>query len=224
MASINQLVSELANALQQAHNVPARRGLRLAIIHARNTLIRQSFENHSYVDKSLQQRFCITLIDCPDGDLHGVEGEDVIRIKRSKDRIPSPVRLTNNLPFSSVRTVGFKNPIEVPFIKEASSLYYGYLPGMQCSVSYDYINGYLYINSTREPDFRNIEKIIIEAPFEYPIELTEEHFDNSHAYSDDDEFIIPEDMISNIKKLVLETFNPQIVRQTGEITSQNLAK
>ena len=65
---------------------------------------------------------------------------------------------------------------------------------------------------------------IIRFLFENPFEIKEEHFDKEHNYSDDDEFMISEDMIGDIKKLVLETFNPNIVRQTNEIPTPNLMK
>ena len=55
--------------------------------------------------------------------------------------------LDNNLPFHSVRTAGVNNPIEIPFVKEASSKYYDYLPGMCPTLSYDYINDYIYFSN-----------------------------------------------------------------------------
>lgn len=225
MASINQLISEIAHSVQQADSIPVRRAIRLGIIHARNELIRQSYSNNHLLDKSLQQRFKCTLIDCPDSDLEGIDKiRDIIKIKRSKQRVPKPTRLCNGLPFHSVRTAGVEHPIEVAFTKEAVSQFYGYLPGMPCLPTYDYINGYLYINGSRNQEYNNLRAVIIEGVFEYPFEITEEHFDGNTTYNDDDEFIISEDMIGSIKKLVLETFNPQIVRQTNEIPNPNLVK
>ena len=255
MASINQLISEIAHSVQQSDSVPVRRAIRLAIIHARNELIRQSYSNNHLIDKSLQQRFRCTLIDVPDGDITGTENFDLKKIKKSKDRVPKPTRLCNGLPFHSVRTSGVDNPISIPFVKEAASKFYNYLPGMPCLPTYDYINGYLYINATRNHEYSNLGSIIIEGVFEYPFEITEEHFvklefsysnlkivdenyitnnkneenivDNykyNFNYSDDDEFLISEDMINSIKKLVLETFNPQIIRDTSEIPTPNLVK
>lgn len=224
MASINQLISEIAHSVQQADSIPIRRAIRLGIIHARNELIRQSYSNNHLIDKSLQQRFRCTLIDIPDGDIKGTENIDLRKIKRSAQRVPKPTRLCNGLPFNSVRTTGVNNSISIPFVKEAVSKYYSYLPGMPCLPTYDYINGYLYINATRNQEYNNLGSVIIEGVFEYPFEITEEHIDNNFNYSDDDEFLISEDMIGSIKKLVLETFNPQIVRQTNEIPNPNLVK
>lgn len=263
MASIEQLVSEIAHSVQQANSIPVRRAIRLAVIHNRNKLIRQSFERHNYIDKVLQQRFRISLIPCPDGDintelflyggdlydksLEDSETEPTIRrseyidefgevhkILRSKQRVPRPTRLDNNLPFLSVRTTGVRNPIEIPFVKEAGSKYYRHLPGMCKSISYDYINQYIYLDVTKNTDFINLGSIIVESPFEYPTiiddeetvysGIQEEHFDGNKTYTADDEFMISEDMIYDIKKLVLDEFNSRVIRETNEVPTPNLMK
>ena len=224
MASINQLVSEIAHSIQQANSVPVRNAIRLAVIHNRNKLIRQSFEKHNYIDKVIQQRFRISLISVPDGDIHGSNYFELPIIKRSAQRVPRPTRLDNNLPFLSVRTAGFENPVEIAFVKEASSKFYKHLPGFCRNVTYDYINQYIYINTIDDYQFANLGSIIVESPFEYPIEIDEEHVDGSYNYSDDDEFMISEDMIYDLKKLVLDEMNPQIVRQTNEVPTPNLIK
>lgn len=224
MASINQLVSEIAHSIQQANSVPVRNAIRLAVIHNRNKLIRQSFENHNYIDKVLQQRFRITLVDVPDADIPNTSSFDLPIIKRSKQRVPRPTRLDNNLPFLSVRTSGVDNPIEIAFVKEASSKFYKHLPGFCRNVTYDYINQYIYINTIEDDEFKNLGSIIVESPFEYSFEITEEHVEGNYNYDDDDEFMISEDMIYDIKKLTLDEMNPQVVRQTNEIPTPNLTK
>ena len=85
MATINQLVSEIAHSLQQPNSVPVRRAIKLAIIHARNELIRKGFNNHHITDKVIQQRFKVELIDVPDGDLANTESLGLITIKRTND-------------------------------------------------------------------------------------------------------------------------------------------
>lgn len=224
MASINQLVSEIAHSIQQANSVPVRNAIRLAVIHNRNKLIRQSFERHNYIDKVIQQRYRISLIDVPDGDIPNTANFDLPVIKRSTQRVPRPTRLDNNLPFLSVRTTGVENPIEIAFVKEASSKFYKHLPGFCRKVTYDYINQYIYINSINDDEFKNLGSVIVESPFEYPIEINEEHIEGNYNYSDDDEFMISEDMIYDLKKLVLDEMNPQIVRQTNEVPTPNLIK
>ena len=115
MSSISQLVSEIAHSVKQPDSIPVRKAIRLSIIHARNQLIRQSYTNHNYADKGLQQRFKLELIDVPDGDLFNSLNLGLDTIKRTKSKVPKPVRLTNNLPFQSVRTIGVKSPVLIPF-------------------------------------------------------------------------------------------------------------
>ena len=225
MASINQLVSEIAHSVKQPDSVPVRRAIKLGIIHARNDLIRKSYGNHNYTDKVLQQRFRLSLKDVPDGDITVPEGITAKTIKRTTQKVPRPVRLTNNLPFHSVRTNGVINPIEIAFVKEASAKFYNHLPGMCPVVTYDYINEYIYININDNPDFVQLGSIIVESVFEYPHTISTDDLDTGNdGYSDDDEFLLPEDMIPTIKKLILESWNAEVIRDTNEIPSLNVIK
>ena len=225
MASINQLVSEIAHSVKQPDSVPVRRAIKLGIIHARNDLIRKSYGNHNYTDKVLQQRFRLSLVDVPDGDIKVPEGITVKTIKRTTQKVPRPVRLTNNLPFHSVRTNGVINPIEIAFVKEASAKFYNHLPGMCPVVTYDYINEYIYININDNPDFVKLGSIIVESVFEYPHTISTDDLDTGNdSYNNDDEFLLPEDMIPTIKKLILESWNAEVIRDTNEIPSLNVIK
>lgn len=230
MSSIAQLVSEIAHSVKQADSVPVRRAIKRGIIHARNQLIRQSFENHGYIDKVMQQRFRLSLVDVPDGDLYldGIDWDIFDTIKRTSQKVPRPTRLTNNLPFHSVRTTGMKKPKEIPFAKEAVSRYYSQLPGMCPAVTYDYINEYIYINVPENSVFANLGSIIVESVFEYPHIIETETSDGGvidiDSIDDNDEFLLPEDMIGNVKKLVLETWNVEVIRDTNEIPTNNAVK
>ena len=203
MSSLNQLTSEIAHSIQQADSVPVRRAIRQGIIHARNELIRHSYSNHNYTDKVLKQRYNVTLVN---GNGEG--------IKQSQDKIKRPVRFANNLPFHSVRTLDNIKPIVLCAISEGVRAYYGSLPGMKQSPSYDYYNDKLYVYGL--PD--DVTQVCIESVFEYPHEVSEDYT------NDNDEFFLPEDLVNAVKKLVLETFNPQVVRDTNEIPTPNLLK
>ena len=225
MSSIAQLVSEIAHSVKQPNSVPVRRAIKLSIIHARNNLIRKSFSNHNYSDKVLQQRFRISLIDVPDGDVYGSEGIITNTIKRTANKVPRPVRLTNNLPFHSVRTVGVTNPHEIAFVKEASAKFYNSLPGMCPVITYDYINEYIYVNIQKGSVLNNLDAIVIESIFEYPHIIETETVEGKldiNAIDDNDEFLLPEDMIDAIKQIVLETWNKEIIRNTNEIPAPNI--
>lgn len=225
MSSIAQLVSEIAHSVKQPNSVPVRRAIKLSIIHARNNLIRKSFSNHNYSDKVLQQRFRVSLIDVPDGDVYGSEGIITNTIKRTANKVPRPVRLTNNLPFHSVRTVGVTNPHEIAFVKEASAKFYNSLPGMCPVITYDYINEYIYVNIQKDSALNNLGAIVIESIFEYPHIIETETVEGKldiNAIDDNDEFLLPEDMIDAIKQIVLETWNKEIIRNTNEVPAPNI--
>ena len=225
MSSIAQLVSEIAHSVKQPNSVPVRRAIKLSIIHARNNLIRKSFNNHNYSDKVLQQRFRVSLIDVPDGDVYGSEGIITNTVKRTANKVPRPVRLTNNLPFHSVRTVGVTNPHEIAFVKEASAKFYNSLPGMCPVITYDYINEYIYVNIQKGSVLNNLGAIVIESIFEYPHIIETETVEGKldiNAIDDNDEFLLPEDMIDAIKQIVLETWNKEIIRNTNEVPAPNI--
>lgn len=227
MSSISQLVSEIAHSVNQADSIPVRRAIKLAIVHSRNELIRKSYGNHYVTDKVLQQRIRLTLVNVPDGDINGTKGMDITKIKRTKQKVPRPVRLSNNLPFHSVRTIGVKNPIEIAFVKEVSSKFYKYLPGFCPNITYDYINEYIYINCETDDTIKNINNIIVESVFELPHIIETETIDGVNtidSISDDDEFLLPEDMINAVKKMVLETFIPEIIKNTNEISNDSLVR
>ena len=233
MASLNQLISEIAHAVGDPNNVPLRRNIRYAILHTRNELIRKSYETHNYVDKGLQQRFRINIIDVPDGDIHNTQFLKLPAIKRTKTKVPRPVRLTNGLPFQSIRTVGFNNN-EIAFAKEAGAKFYHHLAGFCNQPIYDYINEYIYFFNHDADWFKNIGSIIIESAFEAPFLIPEETIESikDNEYDkvddetefDDDEFLLPEDMIGSIKDIIFKRNLLNIPRETNEIPVDNIAK
>lgn len=228
MASLNQLISEIAHAVGQSNNVPLRRNIRQAIIHTRNELIYKSYHNNRVVDKDLQQRFKIEIIDVPDGDIYNSDNLLLPAIKRSKSKVPKPVRLTNGMPFLSVRTFGY-DCRTLSFAKESSAKFYHHLAGF-CKVPvYDYINGYIYIFSKSDL-FKNVQFINIESIFEQPQLIQTEDINTEVKYLidneelDDNEFLLSEDMIGNIKDIIFKRNLLQVPRETNETPIENLIK
>ena len=222
MASLNQLVSEMAHSLGQPNNMALRENLRLLIIHTRNEVIRRSYENHNYMDKGLQQRVVVSVTKVNDGDVTLPEeyDGDVTKILRTEQKVPRPVRLTNNLPFMRISTRGFKTNTEIPYIKETSARFRNVLPGMRGLAAYDYINEYLYIfPSDCNDKFTELKKIVIEAPFEHPTEIV--RFNDEGAefqfMDDDNEWLLSEDMIGQIKDIITKRDLLQNHRETDEI-------
>lgn len=231
MATINELVSEIAHSVGQPNNETTRRNIRQAIIHARNELIRHNYDNNRYVDKVLMQRFAVSLIDVPDGDLFNTEDLMIHSIKRSANKVPKPTRLSNGMPFQSVRTVGRKAR-NISYGKEGTVNFYHHLCGFCNAAVYDYINGYIYLFSDNK-DYNDIGKIIIESVFETPHLIKTETYNSEGSYGvdidddetiDDNEFLIPEDMIGSLKQLVIKQSNLEIASETNEIPKDNLIK
>lgn len=221
MASIAMLVSEFAHSLKQPNNKALRENIKLLIIHTRNEVIRRSFENHGFVDKGLVQRFKVSLTDVYDGEIElpeGMEDIDVTLIKRSCQKVPTPVRLTNNLPFDRVSSVGYRSSREVPFIKETSARFRSSVPGLCGMPCYDYINGYIYIFPADNKAFE-LEKIIIESAFEHPteIQIANNEVDNMDVLMEENEFLLSEDMIGQIKDIIYKRDLLSTVRETNEI-------
>ena len=221
MASIAQLVSEIAHSVKQPNNKALRENLKLIIIQTRNEVIRRSYENHNYVDKGLVQRFKVSLTTVNDGDItlpEGYEDVEIDKIKRTTQKVPRPVRLTNNLPFDRVSSVGFKTSREFPFIKETTARFRGSVPGLCAMPCYDYINEYIYIFP---PDSKSVDvnAIIIESAFEHPnvVALANGDITAEQDWLDENEYLLSEDMIGQIKEIITKRDLLQNIRETDEI-------
>lgn len=221
MASISMLVSEFAHSLKQPNNKPLRENIKLLIIHTRNEIIRRSYENHGYIDRGLVQRFKVSLTTVNDGEIvlpEDIEDVDITKIKRSLQKVPKPVRLTNNLPFDRVSSVGYRTSKEFPFIKETSARFRSYVPGLCGMPCYDYINGYIYIFPSENNSF-DLDKIVIESAFEHPTEIQIENneVDTMDAMLDENEWVLSEDMIGQLKEIIYKRDLLSTVRETNEI-------
>lgn len=238
MASLNQLVSEIAHSLGQPNNYSLRENIRAIIIHERNEKIRRSYQNHGYIDAVLEQRFRITLTTVATGDLSSADLKGSMYLisaptcKRSKDKVPRPVRLTNNLPFNRVSTVGERNCMSIPYMKETRAQFRFHTPGLCGLPCYDYINDYLYIFPVGDGIVDNIDSVVIQAAFEHPKEVQEivdkdniKDAAQTWAFiNDDDEWFLPEDMIGQIKDTIYRRDLLTTVRETNEIPKENLVK
>ena len=221
MASIAMMVSELAHSLGQPNNHVLRENLKLLIIQTRNECIRRSYENHGYVDKGLTQRFRVTLTEVNDGDITiPDEIKDYVaidKIKRTTEKVPRPIRLTNNLPFDRVSSVGYANNIEFPYIKESTARFRNSVPGLCGAISYDYINEYLYLYPPRRGTLE-LNQIVIESAFEHPneISLGNGEITTDNLIYDDNEYLIPEDMYGQIKDIIYKRDLLNQHRETDE--------
>lgn len=221
MASIAQLVSEIAHSVRQPNNKAMRENIKLLIIQTRNEVIRRSYENHGYIDKILTQRFKVSLTTVNDGDIklpEGYEDVSIDKIKRTKQKVPRPVRLTNNLPFDRVSSAGYRNNKEFPYIKETSARFRASVPGLCGMPCYDYINEYIYLFPAEGKDLP-LNAIVIESAFEHPnvISLENGTLKADDMWLDQNEYLLSEDMIGQIKEIIYKRDLLHNPRETDEI-------
>lgn len=224
MASVAQLVSEFAHTLGEPNNFGLREHIKLIICQTRNEVIRRSFENHGYVDKVLTQRYKVSLTDINDGEIELPEGydeSDITKIKRTLQQVPRPVRLTNNLPFDRVSSVGFKTNREFPFIKETSARFRSAVPGLCAMPCYDYINGFIYLFPADNKPIV-INKIVIESAFEHPttIEIENGLVSDEALLDESNEWLLSEDMIGQIKEIILKRGLLNGKHRTNEVPNE----
>ena len=224
MASIAQLVSEFAHTLGDPNNKALREHIKLIVAQTRNEVIRRSFENHGYVDRVLVQRYKVSLTDINDGEIElpeGYDDSDITKIKRTLQKVPRPVRLTNNLPFDRVSSVGFKTNREFPFIKETSARFRSAVPGLCAMPCYDYINGFIYLFPSDNRAL-TLNKIVIESAFEHPtsIEIDNGQVDALDLLDESNEWLLSEDMIGQIKEIILKRGLLNGNHRTNEIPNE----
>ena len=224
MSSIAQLVSEFAHTLGEPNNFGLCQHIKLIVAQTRNEVIRHSYENHGYVDRVLTQLYKVSLTEVNDGEIElpeGYEDCDIETIKRTLQQVPRPVRLTNNLPFDRVSTVGYKTNREFPFIKETSARFRSAVPGLCAMPCYDYINGFIYLFPA-EGKSLDINKIIIESAFEHPtqIEIDNGLVDSISLLDESNEWLLSEDMIGQIKEIILKRGLLSGNHRTNEIPNE----
>lgn len=224
MASIGQLVSEFAHTLGEPNNFGLKQHIKLVVAQTRNEVIRRSFENHGYVDRVLTQRYKVSLTEVNDGEIElpeGYDDTDITKIKRTLQQVPRPVRLTNNLPFDRVSSVGFKTNREFPFIKETSARFRSAVPGLCAMPCYDYINGFIYLFPSDNRAL-TLNKIVIESAFEHPtsIEIDNGQVDALDLLDESNEWLLSEDMIGQIKEIILKRGLLNGNHRTNEIPNE----
>ena len=224
MASIAQLVSEFAHTLGEPNNFGLRQHIKLIVAQTRNEVIRHSFENHGYVDRVLTQRYKVSLTEINDGEIELPEGydeSDITKIKRTLQQVPRPVRLTNNLPFDRVSSVGYKTNREFPFIKETSARFRSAVPGLCATPCYDYINGFIYLFPADNKAL-TISKIVIESAFEHPtqIEMDNGLVDPMSILDESNEWLLSEDMIGQIKEIIMKRGLLIVANRKNEIPNE----
>ncbi len=200
MATLNQIVTEIADALDRPFDTLFKERVKVVIKHERSTLIRQALNKYS--DATLfKQRYTVAVQTRTKSDSSTATGGDT---KRTYNKIYTPIRYNTDIPFNFVgNDIG-----TISFIyTELSELpYVGELPYNADMIRYTYRNGYIYLYASSAV-LNTIDYISIEAPLEDPTSMISiESQDNINAeisYHDDMEFPMPDDLVQDIKARIL---------------------
>ena len=104
------------------------------------------------------------------------------------------------------------------YIKETSFRFSNAVPGFCGMPCYDYINEYIYIFLVDNKPFE-LDKIVIESAFEHPNEISLINGTETpdSIWLDENEYLLSEDMIGQIKEIIYKRDLIDTVRETDEI-------
>lgn len=198
MASLKELVYELMGARGETDNHILYNRIKRLLIENRATAIRRDIARNGVSDEYVQ--YCpIELIKVNAADIPN--GNDTAKVLRSKNRIPSPVRIQNNTPFLYVGT----KDLSIPFVyvsSYATAIRMRNTDYFKHITLYAYTNKYIYVYSNDN----NIKEISVGSPFINPHLIDDSNSTYTKEYVDDeDEFLLPEDMLLEIKSIILKT-------------------
>lgn len=191
MASLRQIATQVIDALNQPFNELLYQRVKDLIVHERSLAIRRSVQKNG-IDSEFKQRWKVPVIRVDKSDFYGVDTD--LKVFRSTNKIAKLVRFQNDNPFTYVGAVTH----DIPFIFTEPYAVNGLdsLRYMKYLVKYGFINGYIYIFNHNN----TLENIGVESIAADPREI--DYSDNAtapFAYTDDMEFLISEDLISDIK-------------------------
>ena len=206
MPSLNQLAAEISHQLGDPFNYSLNERIKMAYKHWYATLVRQSVEKYG-IDEQFISNFNVDLIDIDKFDTCITEADCII--KRSRNKIPTPLRYPSDSPFTFVGTLD-----GTPFTKRnnVEQKYAKHLKWSDKVFSYDYRNGYIYVWNFNG-DYLNIQEVP-QNPEEAITICT-----SKDCYDDDMEFPMSEDMITIAKTNILKELAPFKI-ENEEITNE----
>jgi len=200
MASIKEIATEIIEALGQVDNTPLYNRVKRLIIEGRAELIRRDVRKTG-IDDDYIQYVSVNMIKVPSIDLPNVSTNVCGSVLRTKNRIPSTVRVANNTPFMYVGT----SDRAYPYVYVSNATGVTRMRNSKYFVNvimYCFVNGYIYIYATDN----NIANITIGHPFINPHLIDDSNSTFNKEYVEDtDEFLIPEDMLRELKAIIFKT-------------------
>lgn len=177
--------------------------IKFSVKYYRALLIRRDAErnqtNRTYLQNFIQPLIkvdeadtCVTQIGC--------------EILRTENKVPKPIRLKQDTPFTFVGSVGYKKGITYMSPSLIEDL--KFLPYIANEWFYTYINEYIYLYNMNK-----IKRILIEASFEDPTKALTLCENSVNCVNDNEEFPLSADMVQQVIQSILggefQLVNPQ---------------
>lgn len=183
----NQIAERIAYALNEPFNVPLKENIKFSLNPWRALLMRRDIASNGMSDVFLQ-KFHITLTKVDKADACNFN-LGCVKVLRSTNPVPKPVRLKNDILFKFVGTVDGKPFSKVEYEEVPYTCYNKFTSG---DWRYAYINDYIYVFNNTKLKYLALQ-YAVEAP-----ELINLSCTAGTCYSDDSDYPLPGDMVQQI--------------------------
>lgn len=205
----NQFASYVAHALGDQRNYELRQRLVFNLMFYRAKLIRQDVERNK-ISPLLLQTLKVELESVSSVEDTVFTSED--KVLRSKDILPTPVRLKGNSPFYSVSSLD-KNKKKVLF----SHVDLEQLPYLELEKYAATLPRYAYREYLYCPTKTKFRKVEVVSPFANPFAVAKF---NGTILTQDDEFPIPDDMADTIIDNILTKKYPLVSKKEIDFNTE----
>lgn len=194
MLSLNEISERIAYALNEPLNYILKENIKFSVKYWRALLIRRDVATNG-MSNSFLQRFYMDLIKVDKADSCNFN-LDCVQVLRTKNTIPTPVRLKNDSLFKFIGTVDGKSFPEVEYEEIPYTCYNKFTSN---SIRYAYINNYIYV-------FNNLKlkKLALQYIVEFP-ETINNSCTSDSCYNDDMPFPCPADLVQQIINGILSS-------------------
>lgn len=195
--TLNQLADSIANQLRQPFNHELRERIKDLFKEEMSLYIRRSIKEHG-IDDILKISYTakLKLVDELNDPIEDSKKKD--KLLRTQFRIPTPVRIKNDSPFTFVGSANRRTSIAKRNLREHYLMHSFSSTGI--SFSYDYINGYIYLYDHKDNKYKS-DYILIESIFESPEEVLSIYDD---VDGQDIQLPMPADLVAIIRDKVLQ--------------------
>lgn len=203
MSTLNIIAERVASALRQPTNHELKERAKISFKGLMAKRIRESFARNG-IDESYILPFTCELIDSPMTEIPSQFKTSDLRIKRTINKIPNPVRIPNGSPFTYIGATDYINTYLVTYVSHNELKYANHSPFPLGSPIYAYYeNNYLYIGTLNNYDTIKLKQVTINyIPVEPDVLLSYyDDFDDGQ----DMELPLMEDVVNEIISTIIQS-------------------